>query len=87
MRTALPAETRFEMKVTSQRLEPCVTKEANVSTSWIGIVVGTFVLVVAAIGVAGHYRREHRREQLLRNLDNDDCCHWVPHPQVKSRRR
>lgn len=47
------------------------------SASWIGIVVGTLVLVIAAIGVAGHYRREHRREQLLKNLDHHDWCHWV----------
>jgi hypothetical protein len=32
-------------------------------------VVGTFVLVIAGIAVAGHYRREHRRAQVLRNLD------------------
>ncbi|MFT0174646.1 hypothetical protein ACLKMY_37855 [Paraburkholderia mimosarum] len=32
-----------------------------------GIVVGTFVLVIAAIAVAGHYRRERRRAELLRN--------------------
>ncbi|BCZ84863.1 hypothetical protein PTKU64_85380 [Paraburkholderia terrae] len=47
------------------------------SASWIGIVIGTFALVIAAIGVAGHYRREHRREQLLRNLDHHDGCHWI----------
>ncbi|WP_274608270.1 hypothetical protein [Paraburkholderia sp. PGU19] len=42
------------------------------SASWIGIVIGTFALVIAAIGVTGHYRREHRREQLLRSLDHHD---------------
>jgi hypothetical protein len=42
--------------------------------SWMGIVVGTFVLVIAATGVVGHYRREHRLEQVLRNLD--DWCRW-----------
>ncbi|HEX7909617.1 MAG TPA: hypothetical protein VF534_16240, partial [Paraburkholderia sp.] len=49
----------------------------NMSASWIGIIVGTLVLAIAAIGVAGHYRREHRREQLLKNLDHHDWCHWV----------
>jgi hypothetical protein len=44
--------------------------------SWIGIVIGTFVLVIAAIAVVGHYRREHRRTQLLKNLDHHDWCRW-----------
>ena len=37
--------------------------------SWLGMVVGTIVLVIAAIGVAAHYRRERRRARLLRKLD------------------
>ena len=43
--------------------------------SWMGIVVGTFALVIAAIAVIGHYRREHRREKSLKNLD--DWCRWT----------
>ncbi|CAB3796193.1 hypothetical protein LMG28614_04316 [Paraburkholderia ultramafica] len=42
------------------------------SDSWVGIVMGSFVLVIASTFVAGHYRREHRRRQLLRNLDHYD---------------
>jgi hypothetical protein len=67
----------LKRKLINQRLEPSATKEAKMSASWIGIVIGTFALVIAAIGVAGHYRREHRREQLLRNLDHHDGCHWI----------
>jgi hypothetical protein len=42
--------------------------------SW-GIVIGTFMLAIAGTGVIAHYRREHRRAQLLRNLDHHDWCH------------
>lgn len=45
--------------------------------SLVGIVVGTFVLVIAAIAVVGHYRREHRRAELLRNLDHHDWWRWT----------
>ncbi|WP_167334021.1 hypothetical protein [Paraburkholderia dilworthii] len=31
----------------------------------VGMVMGSAVLVIAAIFVVGHYRREHRRAQLL----------------------
>ena len=44
--------------------------EAEMIESWIGIVIGTLVLVIASIAVVGHYRREHRRVALLRNLDH-----------------
>lgn len=44
------------------------------SASLVGIVVGTFVLLIAASGVIGHYRREKRRAQLLKNLDHHDWC-------------
>lgn len=44
--------------------------------SWMGIVIGTFVLVIAATAVVGHYRREHHRAQLLRHLDHHDWCRW-----------
>jgi hypothetical protein len=30
--------------------------------SWMGIVIGTLVLVIAATAMVGHYRREHRRD-------------------------
>lgn len=42
------------------------------SDSWVGIVMGSSVLVIASMFVAGHYRREHRWRQLLRNLDHHD---------------
>jgi len=45
--------------------------------SWIGILIGTFVLVIAATAVVGHYRREHRRAQLLTNLDHHGWCRWT----------
>lgn len=44
--------------------------------SWLGIVIGTFVLAIAATAVIAHYRREHRRAELLRNLDHHDWCRW-----------
>ncbi|SDR47916.1 hypothetical protein SAMN05443245_6109 [Paraburkholderia fungorum] len=48
--------------------------------TWMGIAVGTIVLVIAAAGVAAHYRRERRRADLLRNLDHHDWCRWTrPH--------
>ncbi|AYZ68417.1 hypothetical protein EGY31_33135 [Burkholderia multivorans] len=45
--------------------------------SWIGIVVGTFVLALVARAAANHYRRVHRRAELLRNLDHHDWCRWT----------
>ncbi|WP_171910399.1 hypothetical protein [Paraburkholderia fungorum] len=45
--------------------------------TWIGIVVGTTVLVIAATAVTAHYRREKRRAELLRNLDHHDWCRWT----------
>lgn len=41
--------------------------------SWMGVVVGSFVLAVAAMLVMGHYRREHLRERLLRRMDHRHC--------------
>ncbi|MCG5079064.1 hypothetical protein [Paraburkholderia tagetis] len=46
------------------------------SMKLMGIVVGMFALVIAMIGVIGHYRRERRRAELLRNLDHDGRCSW-----------
>ncbi|HKR47909.1 MAG TPA: hypothetical protein VJU59_50990 [Paraburkholderia sp.] len=34
------------------------------------VVVGTVVLVIATIFMISHYRREHRRKQLLRQVDD-----------------
>ncbi|WP_322049588.1 hypothetical protein [Paraburkholderia sp. J67] len=45
-------------------------------SSWLGMSVGTFVLVVATLGVAAHYRRERRRADLLRNLDHHEWLQW-----------
>ncbi|MFM0557875.1 hypothetical protein P0D69_44150 [Paraburkholderia sediminicola] len=38
--------------------------------SWMSMVVGLFVLAIAATLVIGHYRREHLRERLLRRMDH-----------------
>lgn len=54
-------------------------QEGAMNDSWVGIVMGSFVLVVASMLVAGHYRREHRRRQLLRNLDHHDWWDWTRH--------
>jgi hypothetical protein len=40
------------------------------SESLMGMVVGSFVLAMAATLIIGHYRREHRRERLLRRMDH-----------------
>ncbi|HTR08876.1 MAG TPA: hypothetical protein VMJ11_19940 [Paraburkholderia sp.] len=40
--------------------------------SWLGMGVGAIALVIAAAGVAAHYRRERRRADLLRNLDHHE---------------
>ncbi|SAL07934.1 hypothetical protein AWB81_08428 [Caballeronia arationis] len=45
--------------------------------SWIGVVIGTVGLVIAATAVVGQYRCEHRRAELLRNLDHYDWCRWT----------
>jgi hypothetical protein len=49
------------------------------SDTWVGMVMGSCVLVLASIFVAGHYRREHRRQQLLRNLNHHDWWDWSRH--------
>ncbi len=38
--------------------------------SWLGVVIGSFVLAIAATLVIGHYRREHLRERLLRRMNH-----------------
>ncbi|MDR6412207.1 UNVERIFIED_ORG: hypothetical protein ABIC62_005717 [Burkholderia sp. 1595] len=37
---------------------------------WMGVIVGSFALAIAAILVIDHYRREHLRELLLRQMDH-----------------
>ena len=54
-----------------------VLKEAEVDQSWLCMVVGTIVIVIAAAGVAAHYRRERQRARLLRKLDGYDWCQWT----------
>jgi len=44
-----------------------------VTDSWTGIIVGSFGLVVAAVLVAGHYRREWVRQRQLRRMDHRHC--------------
>jgi hypothetical protein len=44
-----------------------------VTDSWTGIIVGSFGLVVAAVLVAGHYRREWARQRQLRRMDHRHC--------------
>ncbi|SOE74589.1 hypothetical protein SAMN05446635_5364 [Burkholderia sp. OK233] len=41
--------------------------------SWMGVVVGSFALAIAAMLVMDHYRREHLRERLLRRMDHRHC--------------
>lgn len=52
-------------------------READVDQSWLGMVAGTIVLVIAAMSVTAHYRRERRRAELLRNLDHHDWFRWT----------
>jgi hypothetical protein len=54
-----------------------VPEESDVNASWLGMVVGTIVLIIAAVGVAAHYRRERHRANLLRNLDHHEWCRWT----------
>lgn len=41
--------------------------------SWVGVVVGVFVLAIAATLIIGHYRREHLRARLLKRMDAHHC--------------
>ncbi|WP_321916578.1 MULTISPECIES: hypothetical protein [unclassified Paraburkholderia] len=45
--------------------------------SWLAMLVGAIVLVIASCGVVAHYRRERRRADLLRNLDHHEWCRWT----------
>jgi hypothetical protein len=42
-----------------------------------GVLLGVLVLIVSAILVAEHYRREHRRKQHLRWLDSHPMRDWL----------
>jgi hypothetical protein len=44
-------------------------RETTMDESWLSTVFGSVVLIVAAMFVVVHYRREHRRAHLLRRLD------------------
>ena len=57
--------------------DPHGSEEADVDQSWLGMAAGTIVLVIAAVSVTAHYRRERRRADLLRNLDHHDWCRWT----------
>jgi len=46
---------------------------------WVGMVIGSAVLLFAAIFVVAHYRRERRRAQLLRQLYHLPRWHWDLH--------
>jgi hypothetical protein len=41
--------------------------------SWMGMVVGSVALAIAALLIIGHYRREYQRERLLRRMDHRHC--------------
>ena len=47
----------------------------------VSIVMGFAVLVIAVIFAVGHYRREHRRTKLLRQLDPAPGWYWQRHQQ------
>lgn len=55
------------------------------SGAWVGIVVGTFVLAFVAAAAMNHHRREHRRAELLKNLDHHDWCRWIHTQRAGSR--
>jgi hypothetical protein len=47
--------------------------------SMTGVLFGVVVLIMAAILVAAHYRREHHRNQHLRWLDAHSVRDWKHH--------
>jgi hypothetical protein len=51
------------------------------SEKWIGLTIGAAALLIAIPLVIGHYRREHRRGQLLRNLDHVDWWYRTRGPK------
>jgi hypothetical protein len=44
-----------------------------------GVMLGVIVLIMAAILVAEHYRREHHRSRQLRWLDTHPVRDWLHH--------
>jgi hypothetical protein len=54
-----------------------VDQGAIMGESISGVLLGVLVLVVSAILVAEHYRREHRRKQYLRWLDSHPMRDWL----------
>ncbi len=65
----LPLVTAY----TEPLMEVAEGKEIAMIESWMGVVVGAFVLAIATTLVIGHYRREHLRERLLRRMDHRRC--------------
>jgi hypothetical protein len=61
--------------------------EAAMVESWMGILIGTLALIIAATAVVRHYRREHRRAELLRNLDQQDWFRWTRSRRWRLRER
>ncbi|WGS47732.1 hypothetical protein LFL97_37975 (plasmid) [Burkholderia sp. JSH-S8] len=55
------------------------------SEAWVGFVVGAFVLAFAVTAAMNRHRREHRRAELLRNLDHHEWWHWT-HPSATGSR-
>jgi len=47
-----------------------VWRKFNMTGFWMGVIVGSFALAIAAILVIGHYRREHLRYRLLRQMEH-----------------
>ncbi|CAH2772869.1 MAG: FIG00454046: hypothetical protein [uncultured Paraburkholderia sp.] len=45
----------------------------------VSVVMGLAVLVIGIIFAVGHYRREYRRTQLLRQPDQTPVWHWQRH--------
>ncbi|MEX3761647.1 hypothetical protein [Paraburkholderia phenoliruptrix] len=45
----------------------------------VSVVIGLAVLVIGIIFAVGHYRREYRRRQLLRQLELTPVWHWQRH--------
>jgi hypothetical protein len=57
-----------------------MTLKVNAMTKFsVGVWMGSFVIVFAAISVAGHYLREHRRHQLFKNLGKGYTPELMPH--------
>jgi hypothetical protein len=53
------------------------SKETAMVESISGMLLGVIVLIVAAILVAEHYRREHHRNRQFRWLDTHPMRDWL----------